>query len=443
MRGAEILLELLRAARQALDLLGELGRKLAALAGEIADELLERLQARLGMRLAHGRLPAADAAVEGAEALPPRAARFRIVAASPSSATTSSTAPRAMASRGMPNTTHDASSWASVCGAGFLHLDQALRPVVAHSGHEHADRARAGRLRGRPEEHVDARPVAGDERPVRQLDHVRVAAPAHEDVPVARGDQREAGPHAVAVGGFLHFHAAQAVQARREGRRESLRHVLDDDDPRPVGRHLLEQLRQRLRPARGGAHHDDAVGRHPDARPRARRQDGVGRQARRGGQAALADAGLGGAAHGVEEDHRRLVEELADVDARLRHDRERALVEGPHREVRPVAGQRGAHHHRDGVLRHDPRKEGEAVHARQLEVEHDHVGPLLAHLLHGDVGIGRDRRRDALEREERRQGLPHDRRVVDDEHLERAFRRHAVRASGRPGARAPFGSACV
>jgi hypothetical protein len=38
---------------------------------------------------------------------------------------------------------------------------------------------------------------------------------------------------------------------------------------------------------------------------------------------------------------------------------------------------------------------------------------------------------------------PHDRRIVDDEHLERAFRRHAVRASGRPGAPAPFGSACV
>ncbi len=55
------------------------------------------------------------------ERRPTRAARFRIAGASPSSATTSSTAPRAMASRGMPNTTQDASSWASVCApASFI-----------------------------------------------------------------------------------------------------------------------------------------------------------------------------------------------------------------------------------------------------------------------------------------------------------------------------------
>ena len=128
---------------------------------------------------------------------------------------------------------------------------------------------------------------------------------------------------------------------------------------------------------------------------------------------------------------------------RLRHDRERPFVEGAHREVGSVAGQRGAHHHGDGVLRHDPRQEREAVHARQLEVEDDDVGPLPRHLLHGDVRIRRDGRHDALEREEGGQRLAHDGRVVDDEHLERAFGRHAVRASGRPGTPAPFGLAWV
>ena len=138
--------------------------------------------------------------------------------------------------------------------------------------------------------------------------------------------------------------------------------------------------------------------------------------------------------HGVHQHDRGLVEELADVQARLRDDVERALLERAHRRVRPLAGQRGADDDGNRVFGHEPREELEAVHARQLEVEDDHVGPLPRNLLHGDVRVGRGRRLDAFEREQRRQRLADDRRVVDDEHLQRP-RGRGRRGRGRSGSR--------
>jgi hypothetical protein len=75
-------------------------------------------------------------------------------------------------------------------------------------------------------------------------------------------------------------------------------------------------------------------------------------------------------------------------------------------------------------------QEREPVHARHLDVEHEHVGPLAPHLLHrvDRVHRGGDRHpglpQDLLERD------ADDRGVVDDEHPGR----HGHRLASRSGA---------
>ena len=112
----------------------------------------------------------------------------------------------------------------------------------------------------------------------------------------------------------------------------------------------------------------------------------------------------------------------------------------------PVLGQARADDHRDRVLGHDLAQEGQPVHARHLDVQRDDVRDLAADLLGGDVGVGggahhRDFR---VGREDLGEGLAHDRRVVDDQHADRACpcrppssARHAVDRGTHGGHRQP------
>jgi hypothetical protein len=86
------------------------------------------------------------------------------------SGSTSSTAPSLIASLGMPKTTQLASSWAR-CAAPVAHLLQAARAVVAHAGHDDAER-RCGRRSRATERNSTSTlgPVAVDRRPVLHLD---------------------------------------------------------------------------------------------------------------------------------------------------------------------------------------------------------------------------------------------------------------------------------
>jgi len=82
----------------------------------------------------------------------------------------------------------------------------------------------------RPEHDVHGRPVPVDQRAIDDLDEILRAAALEEHVASARSDQRAPGDDAVVVARLAHLDAAQAVQARREGRGELLRHVLHDDE---------------------------------------------------------------------------------------------------------------------------------------------------------------------------------------------------------------------
>jgi hypothetical protein len=80
-------------------------------------------------------------------------------------------------------------------------------------------------------------------------------------------------------------------------------------------------------------------------------------------------------------------------------------------------GHRADDDDRQRVVLHQLAQEGQAVHARHLDVERQHVGPVLDDHVAGDEGIGRpadhfDRR---LAAQRVADHLAHDRRVVDDE----------------------------
>ena len=142
-------------------------------------------------------------------------------------------------------------------GAGGVHFVEAGGAVVAHAGEDHADGVRAGGLRDRAEEDVDARLVAGDERAVVEVDAVLGAVAHDQHVPVAGRDQRAAVDDAVAFRGFLDRHAAGLIQPLRERGGEDLGHVLHDDHAGRIGRHRLEDFAQRLGAAGRRADGDD------------------------------------------------------------------------------------------------------------------------------------------------------------------------------------------
>ena len=56
-----------------------------------------------------------------------------------------------------------------------------------------------------------------------------------------------------------------------------------------------------------------------------------------------------------------------------------------------VAGARRHRDHRRRQIRHQPAKEGEAVHDRHLEIERDHVGAMFHHLFDRVFAIDRSR----------------------------------------------------
>ncbi len=110
-----------------------------------------------------------------------------------------------------------------------------------------------------------------------------------------------------------------------------------------------------------------------------------------------------------------LLEPRGDAPARLGDEVERPQLEGL--EDAAVAGPRRHRDHRRRQIDHQPAEEGEAVHDRHLEVERDHVRPMLHHLL--DAVLAVDGRGDDLDApirlEHPREGHAVVGRVVDDE----------------------------
>ncbi len=141
-------------------------------------------------------------------------------------------APRRMASRGMPKTTHVASFWAIVERTGFTHLEQAACSVISHSGHDHTGRIGAGRLRCRPKEDFDAGSVPAHGRACDQLDAMAGTGAADDAVNVAGDQERPPGADGFVLCRFSHFDfdARVFVEPLGKGGCKRRRHVLHDHD---------------------------------------------------------------------------------------------------------------------------------------------------------------------------------------------------------------------
>jgi hypothetical protein len=231
------------------------------------------------------------------------------------------------------------------------------------------------------------------------------------------------GEDGVAVGRLLHADAAAAVQPLREGVREALRHVLDDDDARRVGGQRGQHLAQRLGAAGRRADRDHRRGALQQGPRRHRHRRARGRRRHRRGPR-RADAGAGRGLHlGADllgEGHRP----GAHVDGRLGDEVDRAQLQRAERSGAAALGER--RHHDDGrrPLPHDGLETGEPVLARHLDVERDDVGREQRELRPGDQAVARDAHHldPGIAAEDLREELAHQRRVVHHEHAHPAHR---------------------
>jgi hypothetical protein len=326
--------------------------------------------------------------------------------------------------------------------ARVFHLEQPARAVIAHAGEQDTEGIRSRALGRRPEQHVDGRPMAGHGRPLPDRCPILPADALQQHVKIARRDQDVPRRNEIAIRGFLDRHCAQAVEPPGKGCGKFLGHVLDNNDAGGFGRQLHEDIPQRFGAAGRCSDADDAV-RHVRRRALGpdRRQDDIGRKLllhpyRRDPALPGRHAGVRGGAQHVANPHAGFLQELGGVDARLRHDIDRAGLERLDRGVRTRLGQRRADHDGNGPLRHDLARERQPVHARHFDVQQNHVGNLPPDLLGGDVGVccGRHDFEIGLGRNDVAERLTYRGGVVDDENaqlsaVERSIYRAHLRVS--------------
>ena len=294
--------------------------------------------------------------------------------------------------------------------AGLRHLQHRLRAVAAHAGEHHADGLAARGPRDGAQQGVHRGTVPVDGRVLGHAQHVAGAAAGQLQVAAAGRDVRDAGAHHLVVLRLLHVDAAQRVEPARERLREAGRHVLCDEDRRHVLRQRREHLAQSLHATGGRADADHALPCGGCRGLRQRRPCGFVRCRRAGGEVAAAhDARPGGRADLLRDLVRDGVE---PVEVRgLRKEVHRAEFQRAHRRLRAFARERGDHDHRQRAHRHQVAQEVEAVHARHLHVQRDHVGRVLADALDGQqrVGRGAEQHHVGLRPDHARQEGAHDR----------------------------------
>ncbi|MPN03006.1 hypothetical protein SDC9_150229 [bioreactor metagenome] len=130
----------------------------------------------------------------------------------------------------------------------------------------------------------------------------------------------------------------------------------------------------------------------------------------------VVQTGAGGGPHFVDQLARGIAEKVAQADLGLGDDGYRPGCHRVERHRHPGFGQRRADDHRRRVFLHDLAQETEAIHARHLDVENDHVGPVAVEFFHREQGVRRCR--DDLDvvrlGQNAAQHFTNDGRVVDD-----------------------------
>ena len=203
------------------------------------------------------------------------------------------------------------------------------------------------------------------------------AAALDAQVQAARRDVGVAGQHALAVARFLR-------RGCGTGRRAAPRSCFVKpggmccviSTAGRVGRQADQHFLGRLGAAGGGADEDDLLGRQaararrpaPAARPRARRRRPAAAAAGRR-SCALAAMRILSVMSSAS-----WLQAVGHADLRLGDEVDRAELQRAQRHVGAALGQRGDHHDRHRPQPHQLAEEVDAVHARHLDVERDHVG---------------------------------------------------------------------
>ena len=272
-------------------------------------------------------------------------------------------------------------------------------------------------------------------RPVLDRHLIAGAVAFKQHVLVARCDQDVAAQDRIAVLGLLDLDLAQAVEPFGEGGGEARRHVLDDDDAGRIGRQRLQHLAQRLGPACRGAQTGHHLRRARHGGPGRGRQHGVSRQLGSGIQRSrrrspCAQPGARRSLDHIADAIRALGQMVRRPDARLQYDVDRAGLQRLHQGLGSGLGQGRAHDHRDRPLGHQLAQEGDAVHARHLDVQGDDVGHVLGDATRGDEGVGGHAHDlDAgVGGQDVDQSLAHTGRVVDDQNADLG---HGIRSFGK------------
>ena len=276
----------------------------------------------------------------------------------------------------------------------------------------------------RAEQHIDRRLVAIDQRAVLNFDHILRPAHLQGHVPAAGSDQCPPGDDAVTVLRLAHFDGTQAVQSFGKHGGELLGHVLDDDDTGAHGGQRGQHSLQCLGAAGGRTDGNDRVRRLVEPHRHDRfggrgRVDGIQRgngarcsdraQARVRGGAYCADHVVGG-----------VLQELLQAHLRLGDDADGAGGQGIQTGLRSCFGQCRADHHGRRPFGHHLAQEGQAIHARHLDVQHDHIGPVQLHALQRKYRIGHGSHDLDIRfgRQHTGRHLTHHRRVIDNEHFD-------------------------
>src|SRR6266403_710228 len=273
----------------------------------------------------------------------------------------------------------------------LFHLEQTVRAVVTHPGHQNAYRNGPGGLRHGAEQHVDAGTVAGHQGTITHLEKITRTDSTDKQMAVSGGNVGSARHNLVAVSGLFYFDAANAIQPLGVSCSEALGHMLYCDNSRAILWHLFEYVEQGFR-ASGGR----SDGHNLFSSLRACREGHMGNY-HVGGvvfrgiateHAKLVQLGFRGRPHGIFQQYSGLFEETANTDFRFGNEIHRTNLQRTDGFFGPWAGQTGTHHDGNWILRHELFEKRHAVHSRHFQVQENHIRRELFHFVHGDDGFG-------------------------------------------------------
>src|SRR5579863_7800814 len=283
--------------------------------------------------------------------------------------------------------------------------------VVAHAGHQDADRLEAEFLRHGMKKHINRGTMTVHAGLIHEYRNVSVLHAPHLHVTISRADQGASREKQVARLRFFYLDRGGFVETLREHLGKSLRHVLHHEEASgKILGDLRQEILQRVRSARRNAHRNNS-----------RRPPGM-----HGKRPRLLSLYAG---HG--DDHFWRAGRASDLDLErefrsdllevpqcrflgLGDEVERAHRKSLERDRRAPLAMTAHDNHRQPMLAGDLPEHFDAIHARHLEIERHHVRAKFFQFFQADSSIGRGSHNldGRIAQKHLRDELPHQRGVI-------------------------------